>query len=72
MRVDEGAAVSVRDCDQGLAPMVEWDFVFVTFCTEDEEYEPLTVLPTESLPSPGEDFAGQTIMIRYNKQVCRD
>ncbi|XP_071791435.1 uncharacterized protein [Asterias amurensis] len=69
MRVDEGAAVSVRDCDQGLAPMVEWDFVFVTFCTEDEEYEPLTVLPTESLPSPGEDFAGQTIMIRYNKQI---
>ncbi|XP_038073606.1 uncharacterized protein LOC119741782 [Patiria miniata] len=69
IRIDEGAVVSARACEQGLPPMAEWDFVFVTFCSDEEVYEPLTVLPSQSVPSPGENFAGQTMMIRYNKEI---
>ncbi|XP_022103149.1 uncharacterized protein LOC110985951 [Acanthaster planci] len=69
LRVDEGAVVSARACEQGFPPMAEWDFVFVTFCSDEEPYEPLTVLPSQSVPSPGENFAGQTVMIKYNKEI---
>ena len=69
IRVDEGAVRSAQECDLILPPAAEWEFGFVTFCADGLDYKPLSVMPTESSPYPGENFAGRVMQIGYNKQV---
>ena len=70
IRVDEWAVVSAQDCDLSRPETAEWRFTFLTFCQDGGDgFEPLVVVPLDSLPQPGGNISGDVIRIQYNKPV---